>query len=128
MVVVNWTRWAVLDNVLDVLNQIFFDSWLVEKIRKQNDTVDADFLSMFGQLIHFGDWTGNAEHHCDSVLAAHFQPFLSQMLALFNAKASSFTSDSIHQDSLNSFRVQVMSIAFDNIVVDGFSIDIWKIN
>lgn len=54
VVIVNWASWTVTHDVFDVINQIFFYSGLVEKIRQQDDTVDTNFLSMFAQFVHFG--------------------------------------------------------------------------
>lgn len=121
MVVVQWDTGDILGDVLEVVNQIFLDSRFVEKIRQKNDAVDTDLFSMFTHIVDISNIsTANAENHGESMFAAHFQPFFGQTFTFINTKSGSFSSDSIHEYTLDTFSFKVRGVLLDDIVVDGF--------
>lgn len=64
VVVEEWTSWSVFEDVLEVVNQIFFSFWFVEEVRQQDNCVDINFFSMFGQFIYISDGcTPDGENH-----------------------------------------------------------------
>jgi hypothetical protein len=88
VIVVNWSCWTTFAHIFEVLNQIFFNSWLVEQVWQESDAVNANFLGMFAQIVYISDVAStDAENHLDTVFAAHFKPFFSQTFA-FNAQGS----------------------------------------
>lgn len=74
---------------------------------------------MVAQVAHIGHIaTANAEHHGDGMLTAHLQPFLGQTFAFVNTETRSLSSDSIHQNTLNTFRLQVDAILLNYVPAD----------
>lgn len=121
MVVVQWDTGDILGDVLEVVDQILFGSRFVEEIGQKNDAVNTDLLSMFTHIVHISDISAtDAENHGESMFAAHFQPFFGQTLAFIYTKSGSFSSDSVHENTLDALGFKVHGILLDDIVVDGF--------
>lgn len=73
MIIVKWSRWAMLTNALDVANEIFLNFRLEKQIGQGKYAVNANFFGMFGQFEYAHYITAsNLKHHCYSIfLASH---------------------------------------------------------
>lgn len=121
VVVVHWTSWAVLCDVLEVFNQIFFGDWTEEKVWQDKNGRDANLLGMLGQFIDISDGCAADLDHADQiVLAANLPPFLGDAFAFIDAEGGAFTHCAIDQNTLDSLLLQPASVLVDDIVVDGF--------
>lgn len=119
MVIVNWTIWTIFNNVLHIFDQIFLGSWCIEQIGQKSDAIDANFLSMFAQVVYISNTnTTDAQHHCKTMFAANFQPFLCQAFMLINTEGCSFANGAIDQNTTDSLRLQVLAILFNHIPID----------
>lgn len=123
MVVVHWTSWAVLHDVLEVFNQIFCDDWTEEEVWQDENGRDANLFGVFGQVINVGYGCATDLDHADQiVLAADFPPFLGDAFAFIDAESGAFTHCAIDQDTFDSLLLQPAGVLVDDIVVDGFPV------
>lgn len=120
MVVEEWTCWCVLCDFAQVLDQVFLEAWLVEQVWQDADGIDAEFLSVFGQFVNFGNGSASdLDHAGELVLAASLDPFLSQTFAFVDLEGGAFTGGAVDQDTVDVLLLQQLSVLVDDVEVDG---------
>lgn len=120
MVVEKWTGWAVVSEILQVVDQILSETWLVEQVWQDEHGINAEFLSVFSQVVHVSDrCTTDLHNAVQLVLAAHLEPFFGKTFAFVHAQSGAFTSVAVDQNGGDALLLQVQSVLLDDIVVDG---------
>lgn len=123
VIVVQWTSWTVFGDVLEVLNQIFLNHWVVEQVWHDENGRDANLFGMFGQIAHISDvCTADLNHQDQVVFPGNLPPFFGEAFAFIDAKSCSFANGTVEQNTIYSLLFQQLSVFFDDIVVYGFPV------